>query len=493
VKTFYPQAALEGFGLALASKLGVRVEFTTGQPRTDGSTVYLPAITAPLDSDEFAALCGIAIHEAAHVYFRSVPQHVRYASGSSLRAACFNAVLDVADETRICHFVPNAKRLLYISNKEAEARIIANDSLNNGDPVWAILAAGILFVRLGACDLYKRSRRHPHHGAMLKAYRILKRCQNNRKMKRPHRTRPQWAKIRAAADELVQLLQQFGDGSGSPDAFGPAGSDAGAAAAGRCQPGPNDQMAGHNDGFGYLEDGDGSGGGAGSAAGSGGNGRPMDAGIYAMLRPALTGPVERLARHDDADGFSDGWASGPRVGRNIEMAMIDGRCFVRRNEEGEQLHIAVLLDASGSMAHRMPKVAAVAQAFADAVKGVAASVALATFSSRTQEEPHFHDTSRFEYGGTATDIGLAWAERALSGKSGRRVCIVITDGEPDSEARTVAACERLLAARVAVIGVAYIVPDRRIRETLPMAQIVAADDPSTLALQLGMIAQRIAS
>ena len=201
--TYYPQAALTGFAQALSAKLGVNVQFATGQPRTDGSTVYLPTITQALNEGEFAALCGIAIHEAAHVYFGSCPRMAQYAT-DALKAQCFNAVLDVADETRIEGFVSSAQKLLAQSNLSASRRIVDTDALRKGDPVWAVLAAGILWVRIGRLGAhYKPARKLPHYGLMVKAYQILKRCRTRRTGRGPkrYRTRAQWSSLKASAGQ----------------------------------------------------------------------------------------------------------------------------------------------------------------------------------------------------------------------------------------------------------------------------------------------------
>jgi hypothetical protein len=507
VKTYYPQSALEGFGRALECKLNVEIDYTTGQPRTDGRTVYLPAITAPLDRAEFGALCGVAIHEAAHVYFGTCRQMEWYVrSGGvkgeeALRQACFNAVVDVADETRIEGVVYSAKSLLYASNRSADEKIAQGDGLTKGDPVWAILAAGILFARIGQGQVYRAAKTHRHRSEMLKAYKILRGCKARRgKTPKPRRTNEQWRRLRSAADSLVDLVRQYGDASGAPAAFGPAGTEPAGMGVGNTVPGPQDQMADSDDGraIAWAQDpADASSCGPSPAALAAAGKRRQeqmawDTALYTALRPSLAGPVERLARADEADGFSSGHLSGPRIGRSIERALTDGRCFDRRNAEGEKLHVSVLLDTSGSMIDQIGKVAAIAQAFADAVRPVAASIALGTYSDTAGAVHDFRDTTGFCYEGTATDAALGWAGRALAGKTGRRVCVIITDGDPNSRNATAAACLKLVQSGVAVIGVAYLIPDTSIRDTMPRARVIGATSPLALSLQLGAIAQRIA-
>jgi hypothetical protein len=267
-------------------------------------------------------------------------------------AACFNAVVDVADETRIEGVIASARDLLRQSNMDADRRIVAADSMNNGDPVWAILAAGILCVRLGRCGVYKQVwKTHKHRREMGQAYKILRGCQTRRTKGpvRQYRTRVQWAKLTNAADELVALLRAIGDAAGAPQAFGAVGVDA-------VELGDSPRTPGELAGATMADDADGAdlidqcgSGAGGQSSQESQEPREMDQAIYTALRPVLTGAIERMARSDDADGYSGGYVSGGRLGRNIEMAGVDGRCFARRNAEGERLHAAILLDTSGSM------------------------------------------------------------------------------------------------------------------------------------------------
>jgi Mg-chelatase subunit ChlD len=122
---------------------------------------------------------------------------------------------------------------------------------------------------------------------------------------------------------------------------------------------------------------------------------------------------------------------------------------------------------------------------------VAASVSLAAFESVVQPVKDYRSLSAG--GGTRTDLALAWADRALEGKDGRRVCIVITDGQPNSTSDTQAACQQLRSHGVNVIGVAYQCGSGGIFDCLPGSKVVAANDPNTLAVQLSRIASEVAS
>lgn len=523
MKTYYPQAALEGFSNAIASALGLSVNFAYGHGAyVDANGVTLPRITKPLDADEFTHVCGVAVHEVSHVYYRSLDFQEDYAKGDTLRRACMNAVVDVNDETRMESRLPGTTDLLRAVNAKADADNDAANAFTKGDPVWACLAAGILWNRIGQCRTYRAAKKsHPEFQKMLRAYRILKKAKHRSGASAgSRRSASQEARLTKVADDLVALLKSLGDASGAPcnqnqpgqskpgmGQPGPAGIAVAGMGEGKGTPAPGDKLADEVDGeraaCGVVVPGE-----AGDDEGEetpvqipgtlGGSihvppGEPcrMNVELYSTLRPVLIGAVERMARHDHADGSEDGFLSGTTIGRGIERAMIDGHCFSRRTAEGENLNAVVLLDNSGSMNHCLPDVSAIAQAFADALAGVAKSVDLATFETNVMPRKHFRNVS--EQGGTSTEEALKWANDAVTPKPGKRVAVVITDGDPADRHATMSECSALVSRGVHVIGVAYLVEPNAIQASMPGAQIIAANDPSSLALQLTRVAAQIAS
>lgn len=536
MKSYYSQAALAGFGLAVAQKLDLKVAFTTGEPRTNGKTIYLPEIAGHIDADEFAALCGITIHECSHVYFGSCELMKTFATTTGadqqLRANCFNAVLDVTDETRMEHVISSARALFIRSNYSCHQKILDAKAMDPGsrDPVWQVLAAAILFTRIGACKLYRdlRSSGHPHFALMGKAYKILRTCKTakfNPHQYRHHRNlrkNQQWNKLFAAAEQLVDLLKQAGIGQGEAQPngqpFGPmgAGEDMTVIARGRVL--SPEQIAGgrvatFDEGAEVADPPDPSSPLApaqapaapapaakpaparpGWGAGSGTQKPPapptnFDEGLYRTLAPVLNGVVERMARSDDADGISSGWSSGPRLGQ-IERASIDGMCFARRNSEGERIHVAILMDTSGSMESKNPdKAMAVAQAFADAMKRVAQTTVMAQFDSYVVPVQSFRDLEI--NGSTNTHTALNWADGQISSKPGKRVIVCITDGDPGNTGLCKQSCENTRHKGVQIIGISYMFSPAGIAKTMPGALVVGAKNPCELAVQLSRIAQQI--
>ncbi|NUQ66613.1 MAG: hypothetical protein HUU20_29475, partial [Pirellulales bacterium] len=118
---YFDVAALRTFAQALVGILGLaesglQFVFRGRAACTDGKTVVLPA-AGTWEAPRFSDLCGLVLHELGHVYFNSPAFHKEIvdsypASKRPLAAMAVNAVLDVADETRIIRRFPAGERLL---------------------------------------------------------------------------------------------------------------------------------------------------------------------------------------------------------------------------------------------------------------------------------------------------------------------------------------------------------------------------------------------
>ncbi len=495
--TWYPQSALEGFGRSVTTLLGVDVVFGTGQPRTDGYTVYLAPIAGALTDSQFRATCGIALHEAAHVAIGSVPHHQRYSrkGGTQLHASCFNAVIDVADETRLERHIRYAGSLFQDANSDSFGRAVKSGAFAGSDRVWAMLALGIFANRLGWSAV------KPHipagdYDTALRVTRVLMKARTSRRaFKALGRPRPQYGRLFGLADELVAILRAAGmeqTQQPQPQPFGAIGTDPSMPELGGSAPAPaGAQMADEQTGANLIQSADGRSAG-GSANPQDSQQAAMNGALHAAIRPALSGAIDRLARSIEAQAADDGHYSGRGISRHIERACIDGRCFERRNDgDGELLNVAILLDTSGSMRHAMPDVSAIAQAFADAMAGTANSLHLAEFNSATRPVQNFRNA--YASGGTGTADALKWARERLAGQRGRRVIVCITDGVPNVPSATVEACGACAASGIDVIGVAYGCHPGSIAASMPRARIIAANGPPELTCGMMRVAGMIAA
>ena len=495
-KTYYPQAALVGFGSTLADKLGIDVEYTTGAPRTNGTTIFLPKITGAITEADFLALCGTAVHEAAHVYFNSVPRHLDYIDADSaaqeLRAACMNAVLDVADETRMEWVLdPAARTLLKAGNHKADLDICTQGRINGSDPVWEILATAILMARLGrASSVYATMPKgKPETGLKYKAYGVLKGVRTFKAPKRHKRTGVQWSRLKRAADDLVALLKHLPPPAQHAQipTFGQVGSDAQGMAFGAA-PGAN--TAGPGAGANVAESGSPTvgGNGCGTGAGASAPDYSMNMDLYGDLVPALAEPVRLMAEWEEADGPAAGYTSGAKLGKRLDRAYTDGRVFVRREGEGERLSLVLLLDVSGSMysGGLIADALAVAQAFADAVRPVAENLALYEFDGYPRKRERFDGSGGG--GGTNIQDALKIAHARLADMSGRRVCVIVTDGQSPA----CGASEELMTAGVRLIVIAYNTNPAELARNMPGAEVIHAETAAELASQLAEVAGAVA-
>lgn len=538
---WYPQSALEGFASAVGATLGVTFKMATGQPRTDGKTVWLPQITGLLSEDEFKGLCGTAIHEAAHVYFKSVPHHIKFSGKDKLRALVFNVVLDLADETRIEECLPSSDSLLRTGSVNILKKWKADDVLALGkhDPAWQVLCGVLMSLRVTpygnqeiadnlkwvetSVDAVLAQHPHPTLGVMHR-YDIRSAMEgatnywvSRRSKRRGPRTPHVWKRVVAIAEAVYQMVKHFpqpsksgtdhghGQGQGVPqpgngtsiiDAMNPNHPGNGG------QPG---KIANFQDGKDVAASGKGKGqtqpqpgqGQPGGGAGYGPSGTQFGAAsspeeqLYRDLKTCVGNTVRRMAEAQHADGSERGYTSGPRFGSDISRALIDGQCFARKRAEGERLSVAIVLDKSGSMVGSIREVAAVAEAFSESVESVCDNVYRATFNSDVQAVMNFRGVC--SGGNTETGKAIAWAISQLSGDDGRRVIICITDGKPGDENRLHREMQkaRSLGIQTLAIGYGQGITPNALFKTMPGAAIAHANNAIMLACSLSRAADQI--
>jgi uncharacterized protein YegL len=277
--TWYSTAALRGFARSVAKMYTVKVEFSTGAPRTDGETVFLPDLK-PKTVLEFEASCGIALHEISHCKFNSMTGLVKYMTRHKLvagldknakpkllttgeailRKEIFNVILDIADETRMERIDPTGYRtyqLFIVSNDMAFKRAFDAGRHKQGAaaPSWQILVAAMRGIRpttknkmyeytsgsqtmLGLYrqwlnELYGDHVTSPREFNLVYRYCKSAATSGRQRVSRPDgkRTTAQWRKLYQTADKLFDLLKHLtppdkpesGSGVGEGDASGGQG------------------------------------------------------------------------------------------------------------------------------------------------------------------------------------------------------------------------------------------------------------------------------
>lgn len=526
---YFTQASLEGFASAVAFKLKVNFNFGIGQARTDGQTVYLPRITGSMTEAKFRDLCATAIHEAAHVRFESVSHHksfirFHHCPHKSVCAAAMNGVLDVADETAIMSYLAGAKRLLDDGCITAALRIVQNNEFAQRDKCWSIVAAGIILARVKCGKFEKYARTSPLWPFMQEVIDVLQRCKFRKYTAQRlirwswglgrHRFSKEWSMLTQAASDIVDILLRAGcvDGEGgeygNPKEPGHVHGPEDGTGDGPAYPNPDDIVGGNV--AGELADGadpqtpaqnperyknNGNGGGNPNGAGTGST-EPasdeydyyhMDQPTYESTLTQLRGPIQRLSEVDDCGGCRGAYASGHDIGPEIERIQIDGEVFGKREDEGENLHVTVCLDTSGSMVERIKKCQAVAQAFVDAIRPFTNSLNIIRFSHVTVDAADFRRVHFGELGGTDTGMAVERAFQQLVGCTGRRIIVIVTDGMTSSAEKCIAASILCASVGIKIIGIAYECPGATIQSTMPSGHVIEAKDANEMAMQLGRI------
>lgn len=237
----YGPEALRTFAHVLAGVTGNRVDVRVRGSRayTDGEVVVLPD-RGVWEEDGFRALCGDAVHEVAYVFFGSNRAlHEMLATPAGVEVAltqqCFNAVINVADETRMLRLFPKATVLLDYSSEAALRSAVAAGAIPRRPPsdptTWQLLAAGIWLTRSEPGSEPRRALRgwRTRVAGMGDVIRILARARGRKRAGfTPERTPREWRRIQELTRVLIELLQQLSPSRPREESNDDAG-DAGAA------------------------------------------------------------------------------------------------------------------------------------------------------------------------------------------------------------------------------------------------------------------------
>lgn len=515
---YYPQAALEGFGMAVAKQLGITVKFDVGQASTDGHTISLPPALGPMSRNQFMSACGTVLHEAAHVYYNSVEHFKRYAAQGELFKLAYNVVLDVADETRLEYRIPTAKDLFLTGNMVSFDEIVTDKRFFTNDAAWAVCVMAMTDIRVcagrkrkvwGEVNNYMRNnsteldKRVAASGQSFESlYRQVKdvllgaytKTSSGRQPSR-NRTSREWSKLSGIADDIAEILKDLpppsSSSSGGQGSMAGNGSSSGYAT--KVAPvAPGAEIAQAGEGENVLVAGPAAkplptqpmtgvpatGAGRGPRSGSYNAGK-MNRGLYSTLIPSMRGVAARLVESQDANGIEGGYLAGPRLSPQLDRVFTDGRIFARRNGEGENLNAELWLDRSVSMRATFSDACAVAQATADALAGSASYVGLGVFGATASPIKDFKAVPGLE-SSTNTERGVRIAHKNLTDKRGRRVLILVTDGNPGCESECAKSINEARRDNIAVIIISYNTNALNPR-AFPGCEMIRANGPAELA------------
>lgn len=101
--------AIERTARLLSQQFGIRVVWKSGECKTDGNTIYLPALPDDASDELLEAVQGLLDHETAHILFTdfksiklmpTAPSHTQF--------HCINTIEDIRIEERICGIFPGS-------------------------------------------------------------------------------------------------------------------------------------------------------------------------------------------------------------------------------------------------------------------------------------------------------------------------------------------------------------------------------------------------
>lgn len=535
---WYGRTAYEGFAKAFAAKMGVAVTIsdTCASPSVnDYGVITLPPMDNYQTQAEFENTCASIIHEISHVLYSTNVFFTNDVKGkSALYRDCLNAVMDVADETAISKYEisrhnARCEQLLVQSNvhsmnTDEELQPDRGQFGSNKPPAhWRILCTTLIKARCigqksvrvrGVSNLgYWLAREYPTvdiakvQGVLNGARLACSKMYNHR----PAKTR---LVLLAAASKLETLLASVAPPPGQQGQEGMPGG-LGAAENGTGEAGgPLSKGQANKPGWGVeatAEDGakavgaEGNGGigeatgqpaqpnqkpvsGSGGGTVKGGNAQWTNS-TYQTCLPIIKRVAQRIATDGDGINCEGGYHSGSGLADPVR-AMTDGICMGRWliDPHADGMAVAIVLDRSGSMSN-LGSVVGVAEAFAEGMEECA-TVNRWVFDDVVDRVDTFRNTSLG--GSTNTHLGVGKAQQWLAQQeAGMKLCVCITDGEPNGIARAPLAriCAELMQNRVQLIAVA-LGPDElrdNLQKTMPFAQIFCAEDTNRLAIRLESI------
>ncbi len=523
------QLAIKVFAETLAAATGryVAVEIRGRQAYTDGDKIVLPAEGKWATS--LPVQMAVATHELAHIWFET-PQHVtallagRPAEKAARERDAWNAVVDVADETRCSQAMPPAEAMFVAAHTHALDLAVREGTLpmSPAGPVGekSLLMAVILWARSrpGSPIRDLLMAWETEVPGFLEAASLVAWAWDDGRVgpRWPARTPEEWAGLEQVVARLVALLERLYPPAPSPSPP-PSPPDRpetppGATGGGQNQAGPPGAAGGGPDQA--VPFGPGSNGipGPDGAAGEPGATHPfIQAWQKAQAMMAVVGakpqfhqecydavyPAFRSAARALADGPILVRQEGHRTGRRLSRphrAVLDGRGFRRRVwEDASSTAVALVFDHSGSMGGSLPVFLPVGAALADALSlDPATEIALWRFG---QEVERVKDTEALKdikvMGGTATHLALPKAGAWLNGRTARRrVLVLFTDGKPDRVERTAAEVIGLRRRGIEVLVGSSGLTEAECARSMPGARVFDVD-PEKAAASLHAVLRRL--
>lgn len=537
--TYYGNDAFEGFGKAFASMMGVQVTFAQGaSPQVDGTgKITLPTLDTYQTKEEFEDTCASVIHEIAHVWKGAHKLFADMLTGKPQRTKlfmeCLNAVLDVANESQIGQDQAEkgnyrTEQLLVASNAHCwnNRKADFTDKTGRVPATWQILATGIIRTRVNSP--VPGFVKHPVKGRTTCGRGVMERFKGQvdvaqvfKELAQARRTAlingspayQEWYTVQIA-ERIEKLILPIappesqepaesnqpgqpgtnGQGTPMPGGMGSKGTAADAMAKGL----PSrlvhpSEMATEQEGAQAGGIGPGQSNptkaGGGAAYGQSGaipavGGIRADPGTLAHLTPVIRRIADRIATDGDSLSHDGGYSVGGSV-MNVHRLFTDGNCMGRWNTDphADGMALSLCLDISSSMDQIIRQVMAIAEAFSQAMEDCA-TIHRLTFGSDVTVVRDFLTLANME-GSTNTELAIMDSRKWMKGQqAGKKVCIIITDGEPGIESETQHQCRQARQDGIRVVGIGLEVSVGQLQANMPGAICYSANTPQILAMQL---------
>ncbi len=520
----YKSSQSRTFCAALSSICGGRVKVVCdGRSCTDGSTIYLPYPHQIASGDAQAVVYGIACHEAAHIYF-DTPEHYQQFIASytpqykSLAALCYNAVADIADESRFEKRFELAKQYFSASTTHAAVSLMEHD---NGDLMRPVIRVNSVEDVIVAAMLQTR-RARIHDGSAEYAFKkvvgedkliqksvgILHRALSRIRKRVRQRQRRDWNRLAGLAEQLLAVLNNSGlpstNSSSQASAQGQASSSGGDQTNSEGKRSTsNDRIDSKNncadeaaiDGLQNAQKPmdltmDGSCGGDAMAritqrliaeATDGQLGTPISdnpscvrADILLAANPALKAMFRRHAKRllqGPKPVVSMPSFSGSKLG-DLSRWRIDGKVLLRRAIQPDVgTAVAIALDCSASMQSELAQVGTTASHLANALREAGGNIACWLYGDDVVGVPLRLSHRVRILGGTRTDLAIAAGRDWLSQQAEEnRVLCVFTDGKPNRVSSCAAQVESCRRFGVKVLVGAVNCSAQQLRRSMPGAE-----------------------
>lgn len=545
ISVYYGPKAYEGYAQALAVKFGLKFKVKHGAKFgvDENGVIQLKGMSTYQTAEEFRITCAALMHEMAHVKYGS---HIELAgtdrrakdcgNKSTLYQSCLNAAFDVADELGLGRSELDAGNPYpqeELANFHAHNWKTYKDKYadpEHPNPLWQVLSTAIIKHNCGKPRMVQNKVLKKKLADL--GIDITKVFTTLGYLKQYDRWAGNHTMVRRVARRLARLLEPLerpeseepedmpkfpGGLAGGPGGAGDKPQDEQGQEAGTDSSGQEEAQGSLSNGMSQLPE---SAREASKIEGemmvmannaprpqspsqtavvkppsAGGNleyrapgtaVRPHDKNAVKMLLPTCRKIADRIATDGDSVWREDYHRTGYGVTKP-ERLITDGNCMSRwaMDEHADGCNVGILLDCSYSMERILSSVAGIARAFALGISRCAKTKCW-VFGSWCEESLDMFNTVG-EMNDTRTGDAMRKANKWLTTTVGKKLMVIITDGDAGDKDLQRRECIRARKAGIEVLAIAISNDERNaqaIAAAFPGAQTAHALDVNRLAVRL---------